>query len=343
MKKIYMYIDKLAICLSISVCASSCFQRREPVSERPRQPRSNHTETIGNTRLATQEGNQRLDGTLFGEHYRYKGDATSSGGSNAQTLGGRTVLDKIIDEANAAMALYNNILSGIKKWPAGLSSLGESLNRGFDEIRDILKKESPEDAAGLITKKLKEIRKNAIEQLFTALGMLLPGMQETSTDTDFNGLKAIYLSYIDALERLVDSEEDKNALMDKRNALRELEQNRKSSSTPGAGAKSGNNGDKFSGSGSKPKPEAKGAGFSGGTGYSKNTNQGSNSGEAKKPDVSSMPREKALGILGLSPGVSASDIRKRYKELVIIHHPDKGGNRAKFIKIQDAYESLTKS
>jgi hypothetical protein len=35
-----------------------------------------------------------------------------------------------------------------------------------------------------------------------------------------------------------------------------------------------------------------------------------------------------------------SMVKKRYRELVKIHHPDKGGHRDRFEKIQEAYENL---
>jgi len=45
-------------------------------------------------------------------------------------------------------------------------------------------------------------------------------------------------------------------------------------------------------------------------------------------------------ILGVRKGASASEIKKAYRKLVLIHHPDKGGNEEMFKKIQNAYDTL---
>jgi len=47
-------------------------------------------------------------------------------------------------------------------------------------------------------------------------------------------------------------------------------------------------------------------------------------------------------ILGLNKGATIPQIKKKFRELCMIHHPDKGGNQALFIKIKDAYEALLK-
>jgi curved DNA-binding protein len=46
-------------------------------------------------------------------------------------------------------------------------------------------------------------------------------------------------------------------------------------------------------------------------------------------------------ILGLSPGASDDEIKKAYRKLASKHHPDKGGDTAKFQEIQVAYDALT--
>ena len=46
-------------------------------------------------------------------------------------------------------------------------------------------------------------------------------------------------------------------------------------------------------------------------------------------------------VLGLDKSASPDDIRKAYRKLVMIHHPDKGGDPEKFKKIQTAYEVLS--
>lgn len=45
-------------------------------------------------------------------------------------------------------------------------------------------------------------------------------------------------------------------------------------------------------------------------------------------------------ILGLKKGVDKTEIKKTYKRLVLIYHPDKGGNHETFVKIQKAYDEL---
>lgn len=46
-------------------------------------------------------------------------------------------------------------------------------------------------------------------------------------------------------------------------------------------------------------------------------------------------------VLGLMPGASDEDIKKAYRKLAQKHHPDKGGDEAKFKEIKQAYEFLT--
>jgi len=45
-------------------------------------------------------------------------------------------------------------------------------------------------------------------------------------------------------------------------------------------------------------------------------------------------------ILGVSPSASLKEIRRNYIKLVLIHHPDKGGEAAKFREIDEAYKVL---
>ena len=48
-------------------------------------------------------------------------------------------------------------------------------------------------------------------------------------------------------------------------------------------------------------------------------------------------------ILGVSKDASEGDIKKRYRQLARENHPDKGGDKEKFQKIQEAYETLSDS
>ena len=45
-------------------------------------------------------------------------------------------------------------------------------------------------------------------------------------------------------------------------------------------------------------------------------------------------------VLGLKRSASDEDIKTKYRELILIHHPDKGGDHHEFIRIQQAYEIL---
>lgn len=47
-------------------------------------------------------------------------------------------------------------------------------------------------------------------------------------------------------------------------------------------------------------------------------------------------------ILGIPRGSSKDDIKKAFRRLALIHHPDKGGEAKKFIQINNAYTELMK-
>ena len=53
-------------------------------------------------------------------------------------------------------------------------------------------------------------------------------------------------------------------------------------------------------------------------------------------------REHAYNTLGLSRNADEAEIKKAYRKLAMQHHPDKGGDPAKFKDISNAYETLTK-
>lgn len=48
----------------------------------------------------------------------------------------------------------------------------------------------------------------------------------------------------------------------------------------------------------------------------------------------------AYATLGLEPNASEDEIKQAYRQLVLIHHPDKGGNPKSFARIQSAYEII---
>jgi len=51
--------------------------------------------------------------------------------------------------------------------------------------------------------------------------------------------------------------------------------------------------------------------------------------------------DQVYKALELNSTATLDDIKKAYRKLVKIHHPDKGGDSAKFEQIQQAYEILT--
>ncbi len=68
--------------------------------------------------------------------------------------------------------------------------------------------------------------------------------------------------------------------------------------------------------------------------------------ERKKPaDVIKSGQDKKeyyCFVLGINRNSKLADIKKRYRKLVQIHHPDHGGDSELFIKIKEAYEFLMK-
>ena len=48
-----------------------------------------------------------------------------------------------------------------------------------------------------------------------------------------------------------------------------------------------------------------------------------------------------LSLLALPPHASLKDIKRRYRELAQVHHPDHGGDHDAFIDVVTAYERLT--
>src|SRR4051794_23002789 len=45
-------------------------------------------------------------------------------------------------------------------------------------------------------------------------------------------------------------------------------------------------------------------------------------------------------VLGIGKGASADEIKKAFRQAAVKHHPDRGGDEAKFKEINEAYEVL---
>ncbi|QLK25742.1 J domain-containing protein [Natrinema zhouii] len=50
--------------------------------------------------------------------------------------------------------------------------------------------------------------------------------------------------------------------------------------------------------------------------------------------------ESHYEILGLSPDADDRAVRRAYRSLLKVHHPDQGGSREQFLRIKDAYEAI---
>ena len=46
-------------------------------------------------------------------------------------------------------------------------------------------------------------------------------------------------------------------------------------------------------------------------------------------------------ILNVSKTATSEEIKRSYKKLILVHHPDKGGNVESFINVKNAYDILS--
>ena len=56
-----------------------------------------------------------------------------------------------------------------------------------------------------------------------------------------------------------------------------------------------------------------------------------------------MKKEDCYAKLNLKPNASSDEVKKSYRKLAMIHHPDKGGNEKDFKLISEAYERIHKN
>jgi DnaJ-class molecular chaperone len=49
----------------------------------------------------------------------------------------------------------------------------------------------------------------------------------------------------------------------------------------------------------------------------------------------------ARSVLGVSRGADAAAVKEAYRRLAREHHPDRGGQEADFVRVQEAYDTLT--
>jgi len=48
-----------------------------------------------------------------------------------------------------------------------------------------------------------------------------------------------------------------------------------------------------------------------------------------------------LALLGLPPYAGLQDVKKRFRELAMLYHPDHGGDGEKFLELMDTYVQIT--
>ena len=56
--------------------------------------------------------------------------------------------------------------------------------------------------------------------------------------------------------------------------------------------------------------------------------------------VNTLKKSSSHEILQIEPPVTEEEVKKAYRKLCLIHHPDKGGCSDQFIKINNAYQEL---
>lgn len=62
----------------------------------------------------------------------------------------------------------------------------------------------------------------------------------------------------------------------------------------------------------------------------------------KKPEAKPITEDEYIQFMGLTAGFTKRDLTKRYRQLCLIYHPDKGGSEKMFLKLQRCKEELNK-
>ena len=75
--------------------------------------------------------------------------------------------------------------------------------------------------------------------------------------------------------------------------------------------------------------------------YLEKINQESQNKSIKKIRLSELQDNNLYNILNIDENSTQEEIKKAYKKLIIINHPDKGGDAIQFNKIHEAYQILS--
>jgi len=59
-----------------------------------------------------------------------------------------------------------------------------------------------------------------------------------------------------------------------------------------------------------------------------------------EPEPPLHPLQSCLDLLGIKPPFTIADLKKAYRHLSLLTHPDTGGNQESFFKVTEAYETL---
>jgi DnaJ-domain-containing protein 1 len=63
-------------------------------------------------------------------------------------------------------------------------------------------------------------------------------------------------------------------------------------------------------------------------------------GESATPPQSDMPLADAYAVLGLPPTASAEEVKKNYRNLAVVFHPDRGGYDEAMKLLNNAYQRI---